>query len=189
MSNMILNNNHCLEILENFAMDYNKKIYGRDISKKLRMNQKTVSNILNKLEKEHVLKFSIEGKNKYYSLNKFNPNIKEIIKLIEINRKIRFINRYKKFIELFNRLESRTDGILILFGSYANFSSDEKSDLDILIIGKNQEINDLEELYNIKLNLVKITKKKFNKEEILIKEIIKNHIILKGVEEFIELLW
>ncbi len=89
ISNMILNNK-ALNILESFLEDYNKKIYGRDISKKMRMNQKTVSNILNKLEKEHILKFSVEGKNKYYYLNNLNSNIKEIIKLIEINRKIKF---------------------------------------------------------------------------------------------------
>ncbi|MEK6925940.1 MAG: helix-turn-helix domain-containing protein [Nanoarchaeota archaeon] len=182
-------NNKVLEVLKNFAGDYNKKIYGRDIAKKLKMNQKTVSNILIRLEKEHILKFSIEGKNKYYYLNNLNHNIKEIIKLIEINRKINFIERYKKFKDLFNKLESRSNGILVIFGSYANFSTNEKSDLDILIIGKIQEIKDLEQLYKIKINIVKIDKKKVNKKDVLIKEIIKNHIVLKGVEEFIELIW
>jgi len=100
MSNMILNKN-LIKILEVFSEDYNKRIYGRDVAKKLKMNQKTVSNILNKLEKENILKFSIEGKNKYYYLNKFNSNIKEIVKLIEIQRKIEFLDRYKKFRELF----------------------------------------------------------------------------------------
>lgn len=188
MSNMVLNNK-TLDILENFADDYNKRIYGREISKKNNMNQKTVSNILNNLEKEHILKFSIEGKNKYYFLNKSNINIKEIIKLMEINRKIKLIEKYKKFRDLFNKIESRTEGILIIFGSYSNFSSNEKSDLDILIMGKNKDFKDLEQLYNIKINVVKINKKMFNKNDILIKEIIKNHIVLKGIEEFIDLIW
>ncbi|MFH1710710.1 MAG: helix-turn-helix domain-containing protein [Nanoarchaeota archaeon] len=185
---MILNNK-ASDILENFAEDYNKKIYGRDISKKLRMNQKTVSNILSKLEKENVLKFSTEGKNKYYYLNKSNHNIKEIVKLIEINRKIKFVERYKKLTELFNNLALKTEGILVIFGSFANFSSNEKSDLDILVIGKPAEIKDLEEMYNIKINVVKIDKNKFDKNDTLIREIIKNHVVLRGVEEFIELIW
>lgn len=188
MSNMIFNNK-VLGILENFAVDYDKKIYGRDISKKMKMNQKTVSNILNKLEKEHLLKFAIEGKNKYYYLNKLNIHIKEIVKLIEINKKINFIEKYKRSRDLFNKLESRTDGILVVFGSYANFSANEKSDLDLLIIGNYMEVRDLEQLYNIKINIVKIDKMKFKKEDILIKEVIKNHIILKRAEEFIELIW
>ena len=36
-------------------------------------------------EKENILKYSLEGKNKYYYLNEFNPHIKEIIKLNGIN--------------------------------------------------------------------------------------------------------
>ena len=188
MSNMILNNK-IVKILEVFSGDYNKRIYGRDVAKKLKMNQKTVSNILNSLEKENILKFSIEGKNKYYYLNRFNPNIKEIVKLIEIQRKIEFLGGYKRFRELFNKLDERAKGILIIFGSYADYSANEKSDLDISIIGNIGNIGDLEQLYNIKINIVKISEKDFNKEDTIVREIIKKHIILKGEDEFIRLIW
>ncbi len=188
MSNMILNNN-LIRILEVFSSDYNKRIYGRDVANKLKMNQKTVSNLLNKLEKDSILKFSVEGKNKYYYLNKFNPNIKDFVKLIEIQRKIEFLDKYKKFRELFYKLNERANGILIIFGSYADYSANEKSDLDIAIIGKINNVKDIEELYDIKINLIKIDEKKFNKEEIIIQEIIKKHIILKGEDKFIRLIW
>jgi len=84
---MLLDNKENI-ILSEFIGDYSKKMYGRDISKRLKMNQKTVSNILNRLEKEHVLKFSTEGKNKYYFLNTFNPHLKEIIALVEIKERL-----------------------------------------------------------------------------------------------------
>ncbi len=188
MSNMLLNKNS-LKILKEFSTDYNKRIYGRVIARKLKMNQKTVSNILNNLEKENILKFSQEGKNKYYFLNKFNSNIKEIIKLIEIEKKIEFIGKNNKLNDLFNKLEEKAQGILLVFGSYADYTNDKKSDLDIFIMGKISNTDDLEELYNTKINIIKSEKEKFNKEEHIIKEIIKNHIVLKGVEEFIELIW
>jgi len=188
MSNMLLNTK-ALQILEEFSSDYSKRIYGRNIAKQLKMNQKTVSNILNKLEKENILKFSYEGKNKYYYLNMFNSTIKEIIKLAEIDRKIRFIARNKNLKELFDNLEEKTQGILVVFGSYAKGINAKKSDLDIFIMGKIFDVSDLEELYNIKINLIKSDKNKFDKREPLIAEIIKNHIVLKGVEEFIKLLW
>jgi len=70
-----------------------------------------------------------------------------------------------------------------------SFSANEKSDLDISIIGKIEDIRDLERLYNIKINIIDISKKDFNKEDTIIKEIIKKHIILKGEEEFIRLIW
>ena len=185
----MLLNNKAQRILDEFSSDYNKKIYGRDIAKKLKMNQKTVSNILNRLENENVLKFSYEGKNKYYFLNKFNPNIKEIIKLIEINRKIRFIDKNTRFRELFDKLEQKTQGILVVFGSYAQGTNTEKSDLDLFVIGKISNIDELEDLHSIKINVVKSDKNKFNKNEHIIIEIVKNHIILKGLEEFIDLTW
>ena len=188
MSNMVLNSK-VIEVLSEFSSDYNKKIYGREIARKLKMNQKTVSNLLNKLEKDNILKFTQEGKNKYYFFNKLNPQTKEIIKLIEIKRKIRFIEKYKKIRELFEKLEQKTQGILIVFGSYANFSSHEKSDLDIFVMGKIQELKDLEQLYNLKINAVKSDKNKFNANDSFIKEVIKNHIVLKGTEEFIDLIW
>ena len=185
---MLLKEN-VIRILAEFCTDYNKRIYGRYIASKLKLNQKTTANILNNLEKEGILKYSFEGKNKYYFLNKLNLQIKDIIKIIEIERKNQFIKHYKKFKDLFFTLEKRTNGIIIIFGSYANFSSNEKSDLDVFIIGKISEVEDLEELYKIKINIVKSSKEKIDKNGIFIKEIIKNHIVLKGVEEFIELIW
>lgn len=188
MSNMILHINK-LAVLKEFSNDYHKSIYGREIAKKLKMNQKTVSNILNQFEKEHILKFKTEGKNKYYYLNEFYPYLKELIQQLETQRKIDFLEKYKKLRELFLKLESRTQGILVIFGSYADFTSNKNSDLDVFVIGKIKDIGDLEDIYNIKINVVKLNNKdKVNKNDHMIKEIIKNHIILKGLEDFIWLL-
>lgn len=188
MSNMILNNKE-LKILTEFTSDYNSKHYGRAIASKLNMNQKTVSNILNDLEKQHIVKFKQEGKNKYYFLNKLNLSTKEIIKLVEINKRIMLFEKYKGLSSLFLEIEKRAKKITIIFGSYANFTKNEKSDLDVFVIGNITEIGDLETLYNIKINVVKSTKDKFKSNDLFLKEIMNNHILLKGVEEFIDLIW
>ena len=188
MSIMLLNNKE-LNILGIFTSDYNSRHYGRKISEKLKINQKTVSNILNKLEKQHIIKFTQEGKNKYYFLNKLNPSVKEVVKLAEINKRIIFFEKYKKINPLFLEIEKRVIGIVIIFGSYANFTKNEDSDLDLFVIGNIQNIKDLESLYNIKINIVKSAKNKFKSQDLFSREIIKNHIILKGIEEFIDLIW
>ncbi|MBS3074068.1 nucleotidyltransferase domain-containing protein [Candidatus Pacearchaeota archaeon] len=185
---MLLNNKKVL-ILEQFVLDYDTKKYGRDIAKRLKLNQKTVANMLNELEREDILKYSREGKNKYYFLNKLNPHIREIIKLVEVGRKIRFLEKNSKLKDLFNKLEERASGMVLIFGSYASGKSNDKSDLDVFVIGSIKDIKDLEDLYNIKINIVKSIKNKFDKNEIFINEIIKNHIILKGIEEYIGLAW
>ncbi|MEK6862224.1 MAG: nucleotidyltransferase domain-containing protein [Nanoarchaeota archaeon] len=185
---MILNNKE-LKILTEFTSDYNSKRYGRAIAAELKMNQKTVSNILNMLERQNIIKFKREGKNKYYFLNKLNPSTKEMIKLVEINKRIVLFEKYKKLNSLFLEIEKRTNGIIIIFGSYANSTKNERSDLDVFIIGNISDIDDLETLYNIKINVVKSTKDKFKSNDLFLKEIMNNHILLKGVEEFIDLTW
>jgi len=188
MSNMVLNTNK-YKILKEYSSDYHKRIYGREIAKKLKMNQKTVSNTLNELEKGNILKYKREGKNKYYYLNEFHPHLKEVIQLIETQRKIDFLAKHNRLRELFLKLEERTQGILVIFGSYSNLSATEKSDLDVFVIGKIKDIDDLENIYDVKINIITSNKTKFDKNENIIKEIIRNHIILKGKEEFIELIW
>jgi len=185
---MLLNEN-ALKILSEFCSDSAKRIYGWHIAKKLKMNQKTVSNTLNALEKENILKYNTEGKNKYYFLNKLNSQISDILKIVEFGRKNLFLEKYIKIKELFLEMEKRTKGMLIIFGSYANFTSNEKSDLDVFVIGSIDEVEDLEDKYDLKINIVKSTKEKFNKLDIFIKEVLKNHILLRGVEDFIELTW
>jgi predicted nucleotidyltransferase len=185
---MLLNKN-AFKILAEFCSDYSRRIYGWQIAKKLKMNQKTVSNVLNLLEKENIIKYVTEGKNKYYFLNKLNPKILDILKIIEIERKNIFLEKNIKLQDLFLELEKRAEGVVIIFGSYANSTNNEKSDLDVFIFGKRVEIKDLEDKYNLEINIITSNREKFNKEEVFIKEIIKNHIILRGVEEFIELIW
>ncbi|GBE19945.1 nucleotidyltransferase domain protein [archaeon BMS3Abin17] len=183
---MLFNRNE-LKILEEFGGDYSKKNYGRAIAKKLGFNQKTVSSILIKLEKENILKFEQEGKNKYYFFNKLNPNIKDVTKIIELNKKIKFLNKHRKIKGLFDGLEQKTDGVLIIFGSYAKNQENKDSDLDVFVIGNIKDKKDLEDIYNIKINIVK-TKKEYSRENALFKEIMKDHIILKGIEEFVNLI-
>jgi len=183
---MILNNQK-LKILEEFSEDYSKRIYGRAIAKKLSLNQKTVSNVLLALEGENILKFAKEGKNKYYFLNRFNPHIKEIIKLIEIGKKINFLEKHKNIRRLFDEIEKRSKGICVIFGSYAKGSETKDSDLDIFLAGDLSSIKDLEETYQISINVIKA--KKINLEnDTILNEVLKNHIVLKGIEEFMELI-
>ena len=185
----MLLNDKVLGVLEVFSSDYKGKVYGREIAKRQRMNQKTVANILNRLEKDNIVKFSQEGKNKYYYFNHNSPEIKEVIKFVELGKKIKFLIKYKNLRDLFAKLEERTKGMLIVFGSYASFSSTETSDLDVFIMGSISNIHDLEELYSLKINLLGADKNKFDSKQHIIKEVVKNHVILKGAEEFIELIW
>ena len=185
---MLLNKQEKI-IMNEFVKDKNNSIYGRAIAEKYNLNQKTVSNILKNFEKKDILKFKTEGKNKYYFLNINNPCLKEVLKLIEINKKIDFITKHVKFERLFKNLEQKTMGSLIVFGSYAKGIEKRNSDLDILVIGKIKEVREIEESFGLEINVIEMKKDKFNLNENFIKEVMENHIVLKGVEEFINLAW
>ena len=66
--------------------------------------------------------------------------------------------------------------LIILFGSYAKGIPKENSDIDLYMETKEKIRNDL---FNIKTG-------KFNCNDLLIKEIIKNHVIIKGTELYYE---
>ena len=71
----------------------------------------------------------------------------------------------------------------IIFGSYAKGLAHKDSDIDVYIETTNLQLKkDIEQL-NTKLS-VKIGK--YNSTNILIQEIEKNHVIIKGVEQYYE---
>jgi len=184
---MLLHNQ--IKIFEEFLKDFNIKITGSFIAKEKKLNQKTVSNYLNKLEKEHILKSKTQGKNKLYFLNLDN---KEIVKNFIISvEHLRTINFYKKNIlikEIVGKIKYHIKGIAVIFGSYTKNTQKKDSDLDVLVIGKcnEKEINNISKTYKIEINL-KIYPKL--EQDILTKEVIKNHIIIKNTEQFIEEIW
>ncbi len=71
----------------------------------------------------------------------------------------------------------------ILFGSYAKLIAKKQSDIDLYIDTDDKKIKKDVELINTKLS-VKIGR--YDKDNLLIKEIEKNHVIIKGVELFYE---
>jgi len=180
---MLLNNQIC--VFEEFLSDFNAKLTGSFIAKKKNLNQKTVSNYLNKLEKEHILKSKTQGKNKLYALNLDNKEI--AANFIIAVEHLRTVNFYKKNIlikEIAEKLKLHINGMAIIFGSYAKNTQKKDSDLDILVIGKcdEKEINKLSNIYKIEVNLKIYSKLEW---DFLTKEVIKNHIIIKNAEQFI----
>ena len=73
--------------------------------------------------------------------------------------------------------------LAILFGSYAKGLAKKDSDIDIFIETNNKKIKDDISLIDSKLS-IKIGK--YNKSNLLIKEIEKNHVIIKGGEYYYE---
>ena len=181
---MLLNNQ--IQIFEEFLRDFKAGLTGSFIAKKKNLNQKTTASFLKKLEKETILRSKTEGKNKLYFLNLDNKEIvKNFITAIEHLRTIRFYKNNILIKEIAEKTQKHIKGTAIIFGSYAKGIEKKDSDLDILIIGKcnEKEIYKISKIYKIEINLKIYPKLEL---DILTKEVIKNHIIIKNAEQFIE---
>ena len=169
-----------------YLSNFKAKYYLREISKLSKLPLRTTQRLLNQLEKEKIIKAKREGKNRYYFLNLQNVKTKFYLLIAEIYKTLNFLERHPVF-NLF--LKEKINSCLVIFGSFAEFKESKTSDLDLLIIGNEPSFV----LLPYKIHKIKLTKSEFRKalinNEPLIKEIIKNHIILTRHSFFLEELW
>jgi predicted nucleotidyltransferase len=155
----------------------------RDISKALDASHSTVMRRLNVLATENVLDYRTEGKNKVFSIKK-NLEGRNYVYNAEIYKLNKVIKKYPALAVIMEGILKKTDErLIILFGSYAKFSAKEDSDIDVYIESNGKKAKDAAESVN---SMIRVKTGDFNPESLLIKEIIKNHVIVRGVEDFYE---
>ena len=169
-----------LEIVADIA---NEENHIRGIAKKLFTNPMTIMRKVKELEKENVIDYKIKGKNKVYSLKKTAEARSYIIKS-ENYKLVKLLSRYPSLRIIVDKIqEDSRIKLAVLFGSYAKGLAGKDSDIDIYIETQNRDLRDNIRLLDSKLS-VKIGK--YDKSSLLIKEIEKNHIIIKGAEIYYE---
>ena len=145
---------------------------------------------LNYLEKKRILKSKVEGKNKYFSLNLENIKTKSYLLQSEIHQTDLFMEKYSQFKTFLKSFDTTVP--IIVFGSFARFTADKNSDLDLLVISK-KEINLPFHLLPFKPHRINMSEKIFLKaleeQADLIKEIEENHIILNNHSFYINMMW
>ncbi|MBI3190607.1 nucleotidyltransferase domain-containing protein [archaeon] len=155
----------------------------RGIAKQLNESHSTVLRKLDRLVKENALDYKKEGKNKVFFIRK-NLQAKNYVFNSERYKLIKLMKRYPELGIIIEELLKKNKGdLIVLFGSYAKFLAKHDSDIDVYIETRSRKIKEETESVHSK---VKVKIGDFDPDSQLIKEIIKNHIILKGVEEFYE---
>ncbi len=159
------------------------EIHLRELSKEIKVPHSTLSRRLQELRKHSIIDYKLEGKNKTYFLKKNFATQKAAI-MAENYKCVKMLHKYPILNPIFQDvLEKNKSSMILLFGSYAKGNPKDNSDIDIYLETTNpkeketlQKINDL---LSIKIG-------KLNPDDLLIKEIIKNHVIIKGAEEYYE---
>lgn len=157
--------------------------HARSLARKLNTNHMTIINKLRELINANIVDFKQKGKNKVYYLKKTLEARNRIImaELYKVNKLLKMYPRLRKIIE--EILKNPKIKLAILFGSYAKGLAHEDSDIDVFVETKSRILK--RNLENIDSRLsVKIGT--FNRLNPLIREIEKNHIIIKGIEIYHE---
>ncbi|PIN77043.1 hypothetical protein COV15_03410 [Candidatus Woesearchaeota archaeon CG10_big_fil_rev_8_21_14_0_10_34_12] len=178
---MVQNKNNIeLEIILSLLKN---KAHLREIARILEESHSTILRKINELVKENVLDYKKEGKNKVFFI-KNNLKSKNYVYSAELYKLNKLLKKHKELsIILEDIKKSFKKGMIILFGSYAKGNPKEDSDIDIYLETANNNIKGKIGELNSKLS-IKIGD--FDTNSLLIKEIIKNHIIIRGIEEFYE---
>ncbi|MEK6819235.1 MAG: nucleotidyltransferase domain-containing protein [Nanoarchaeota archaeon] len=178
---MVQNKNN-LE-LEIILVLLKNNVHLREIARSLNESHSTVLRKISELQKENILDYKKEGKNKIFFI-KNNLKSRNYVYSAEINKLNKILKKHPELAIIFEDIKKNfRKGMIILFGSYAKGIPKSDSDIDIYLETNNNNIkNNIKEI-NSKLN-VKIGK--FDTGSLLIKEIIKNHIIIRGLENFYE---
>lgn len=155
----------------------------RELADMLKLIPSTVMRTIKRLEDENVVDFKKEGKNKKYFL-------KETLEantylFITEHYKILKILQQPKLRRIIKEIQKKTKNeLIILFGSYAKGNYKKESDIDIFIETNDkklkEEIKKINEKISVKIGFLE-------KNNLLTKEIEKNHIIINNVQRYYEL--
>ena len=202
--NIIINSDNMkieLKIIDLLAKDISKKFTINEIAKATKEYYSFVHKTIGKLTKDGVITKTKAGKAFLCSLNLDNERTLTMLQLSEIGKKADIFKKNKELrlvLEDFvNSLEPKSSILsVVLFGSYAKGNATKESDIDILLLTKSslnveKATKEIYAKYGKEINPVMMNSNDFKKqkEKALIKEIISNHFILYGVENFIGLVF
>lgn len=187
------------EVLKFLIENLDNEFSIKEISDKLKRPYVKIHSSINRLVNKKIVNEKIKGKSRYCSVD-YKNNI-DVVCFVNSQISKEFLLKNKKIKLIIDEIVS---GIkipsytLLIFGSYAKGKADKNSDLDLALISSSEDKEEIERLINSKKRLSSIdihslefSYKEFiemlkSKEMNVGKEIVKNHIIFKGCEQFYE---
>jgi predicted nucleotidyltransferase len=179
-----------LQILSLFTDGFKREYYIREVKRILKISPRTAQLILEDLEGKGVLESKTRGKIKIYRINPSDLTLRYLA-FVEQYKTIAFLEKRLMIKEIIEKITPYINGIGIIFGSYAKGLEKRGSDLDIFVAGSynQEEIEKVSRNLGIEISVKCYPIKTFEKNldnDILLKEILKNHIIFINAEQFIK---
>lgn len=190
-------NKTTLKILGLFLGDYSRSMHVREIARDVGVDVKAVGLQLRRLENINVLSSIIKGRNKEYRLKLDNLVAKYYMILAETFASIRFLEKNFLIKRLMSETGDKLEGTTVLFGSFAKGEITEESDIDLFIISDRKPdadvIRETGSLIDREVNIKSTNMKQFldglMDNDPLMMEVVSNHIVLKGIDDYCEIMW
>jgi len=193
-------NQTTLKILSLYANDYKKSLHVRAIARETEVDVKAIQLQLVRLERANVLKSVLKGRNKEYFLNLDNYITKHFMAMAESFTSANFLTNNFVIKKIISEVGDKLDGIVVLFGSFAAGKQIKESDIDLFVVSEKElgsigkaAIAKESSLIDREVSVKYSTRQKFiqglETGDPMVREVISNHILLKGVDEFCEMMW
>ena len=182
-----------LQVLTLFTNDFGREYYIREVERLLKISPRTAQLILEDLEDKGIIISKMKGKIKTYKINS-SEFTKRYLVFAEQYKSISFLEKKILIKEITEKITPYVKGIGIIFGSYVKNLENEGSDLDIFIAGDYtpDEVKKVSKNFGIEINVKCYSIKTFEKnlaKDILLKEVLKNHVVFVNAEQFINIIF
>jgi len=155
----------------------------RSVAVQLGINHMMIVRKMHGLLKKNVVDFKQEGKNKVFYLKK-TVEARMYVLMAEEYGLFMLLKKYPLLRKIADNIQSNKKiKLAVLFGSYAKGLVKKGSDIDLFVETKDLNLKKELQMLNSKLS-VKIGK--LDKGNLLVDEIKKNHVIIKGFEYYYE---
>lgn len=153
-----------------------EEFYASALAKRLKLDRGNLIRKLHELERVGLLISKINGHEKYYKLNSKFPFLKEYRSIVQKTFGIE--EKIKNILSNMDRVNRA-----FLFGSYVKNKMDEKSDIDLMVIGKHstielqKQIAKLQKDFDREINVISIGSSEFKdkqKNDPFIKSLLKS---------------
>lgn len=192
-------NQTTLKILGLYRDDYRRSLHLRKIARETAVDVKSIQLQLKRLERMRILISTTRGRNKEYSLDLRNLSTKYYMILAEAFTTITYFRKDFLTKKITGELQGRIEGTIILFGSFAKAQVTKESDVDLFVVTEEESnvltstAQEVGELVDREISIKSMTETEFlrglERGDPLIREVVSEHVILKGIEDFCDIMW
>jgi predicted nucleotidyltransferase/predicted transcriptional regulator with HTH domain len=162
------------------------RLHLRDIAQRLNIDPSNLSKEFTRLEREGLFRSEVNGRQKYFQLNREYPLFDEVRKIVT-----KTIGAAPLIAQSLKRIEGIDEAYL--YGSFAHNQRDAASDIDVLVIGDPREealaqaVSRLERQLGREINYTVFTPQEFEarcaQKDAFLENIWDNHVPLVGPDE------